>query len=99
LRKIRSWLKPDGVALLVVIDAKTPVTETWKSRLSIKFGKYMPESIQRRIDARPGSRFLRLYEHELKALLTDAGLDFTIWHRGDPKRRVDLVCEFRKKTN
>ncbi len=96
LRKISHWLKPGGAAFLVVVDASSPRTTTWKGKLASSLRTFMPGPIKRYLDARPGSKFLKLYESELRDLMSDAGFDFTIWHRGNPARRIDLVCEARK---
>jgi len=96
LEKISRWLKPDGIAFLVIIDASSPSKVTLKNKLASILRNFMPASIQRRLDARPGSRYLMLYESELRQLMTEAGFTFKIWKRGNPARRIDLVCEARK---
>jgi len=96
LKKISRWLKPGGAAFLVIIDASSPRTTTWKGRLASSLRKFLPNPVRRYLDARPGSMFLKLYESELRNLMAGANFDFTIWQRGNPARRIDLVCEARK---
>jgi len=96
LKKISRWLKPDGRALLVVVDAKSPSTTTWKGKVAHAARNFMPAPIKRVIDSRPGSQFLKLYESELRQLMTNTEFNYTIWHRGNPARRVDLVCEVQR---
>ncbi len=93
LAKISRWLKPDGRVFLAVIDASSPVPTTLKNLIASSARIFLPAFLKRYLDSRPGSKYLRLYENELVKLMTDAGFQHTIWRRGNPQRRIDLVCE------
>jgi SAM-dependent methyltransferase len=94
LTKIRNWLKPDGKVVLIVSDARSPRgPTTWKHTLAHAARPFMPRAIQRVIDARPGAApGLWLTEEQLRGLLDAVEFRYRISNRGDPKRRLDLVC-------
>jgi SAM-dependent methyltransferase len=94
LAKIRRWLNPDGKMVLVVVDARSPRgSTTWKHALAQAARPYMPRVMQRVMDARPGAApGLRLTEEQLRAVLDAAEFRYRISRRGNPQRRLDLMC-------
>jgi len=98
LGKIRTWLKPDGKLVLMVVDARSPRDPTTlKHTVAQAVRPFMPKRIQRIIDARPGAApGLRLTEAQLRTLLDATQFKYHIRDRGDPGYRIDLVCVAEK---
>ena len=94
LTKIRNWLKLDGKVVFTVIDARSRLgPTTWKHTLAQTARPFMPRAIQRVIDARPAAApGLRLTKEQLRGMLDATHFRYCISYRGDPRRRLDLVC-------